>query len=66
MNNFGLHGFEMLFGWLVPIILIVLLMYYLNSDKKDDSSARDILDKRYANGEIDDNEYKKKRDILEK
>jgi putative membrane protein len=57
-------GFGMGFGWLIPILFIVLIIYFINANKKDESSARDILDKRYASGEIDEEEYKKKRDTL--
>lgn len=70
MNGYGMHGwgFGMGVGWLVPLLLIVLLVYYINSNKnnkKEGLSAKEILDKRYANGEIDEQEYKKKRDLLE-
>lgn len=66
MNDFYLHGFGMGFGWLI-LILIVFFLYYLfnnNYNNCSKTSARDILDKRYANGEIDEAEYKKKKDDL--
>lgn len=66
MNDFYLHGFGMGFGWLI-LILIVFLLYYLfsnNFNVTSKTSARDILDRRYANGEIDEEEYKKKKDDL--
>lgn len=51
-------------GWLVPLLLIATLIYFVTRNKKNDLSARDVLDKRYANGEIDEDEYKRKRDEL--
>jgi len=48
------------FGWLIPLLIIGIL-YYLFQDKKSRrSSAQDILDKRYANGDIDKREYDEK------
>ncbi len=52
------------FGWLLLILFIFGLVYFLNDSKKESLSARDILDKRYANGEIDEKEYKTKRDLI--
>ena len=59
MNYFN-HGWGMGFGWLIPLLIIGIL-YYLFQDKKSSrSSAQDILDKRYANGDIDKKEYDEK------
>ena len=58
---------------LFPIILIVILIFvFMNpsnrgnyvSFKRDENNALDILDKRYANGEINEEEYLKRRSIL--
>jgi putative membrane protein len=70
MNGYGMHGwgFGMGLGWLIPLLLIVVLVYYINSNKnskKEGLSAKEILDQRYANGEIDEQEYKRKCDLLE-
>ncbi|MBU1641899.1 SHOCT domain-containing protein [bacterium] len=68
MNGYGMNGwgFGMGLGWLIPLLLIVVLVYFfMNSNKKEGLSAKEILDKRYANGEIDEQEYIKKRDLLE-
>ncbi|MBU0631497.1 SHOCT domain-containing protein [bacterium] len=60
-------GFTMGLGWLVFILLIVGAVYFINnSTKNDESSAMDILDKRYANGEIDEEEYTRKKENLSK
>ncbi len=53
-------------GWLIPLLIIGLLIYLVPNNQKGRSYAQDILDKRYANGEIDEAEYKKKsQDIQE-
>lgn len=64
MNEYGLHG--MGFGWLILLPFIILIVYFINYNKREDLSAKDILDKRYANGEIDETEYKIKKAALEK
>ena len=50
------------FGWLIPLFIIGVLFYFLQDqdNKKEKSSAQDILDKRYANGGIDEKEYNEK------
>ncbi len=62
------HGWGMGFGmWFIPILLIIIVFYLLkenNKDKGKTSSAQDILDKRYANGKIDKQEYEEKSDAL--
>ena len=59
MNYFN-HSWGMGFGWLMPLLIIGLLFYVLQGKKKEKSSAQDILDKRYANGGIDKEEYEEK------
>ncbi len=50
-------GFGM---WLIPILLVVIVIYFLKDANKDKTfSAQDILDKRYANGEISLEEYER-------
>lgn len=58
-----MHGFGMGFGgWLIPLVIIGIFFYWLkdNSKKPDRSAAQDILDKRYASGGIDKEEYEEK------
>jgi putative membrane protein len=58
-----MHGFGMGFGeWLLPLVIIGVLFYWLkdNNKKSDRSAAQDILDKRYASGGIDKEEYEEK------
>ena len=59
------HGWGMGFGWLIPFLIIGLLFYLVQNNQKGRSSAQDILDRRYANGEIDEEEYKKKSQDLQ-
>lgn len=68
MNEYGMHGwgFGMGIGWLIPLLFIVILVSFIKDNKKEGESARDILDKRYARGEIDEKEYKTKKADLEK
>jgi len=64
------HGWGMGFGmWFIPLLFIIILIYFLKDNSKSEgkeSSAQDILDKRYASGEIDTEEYKEKSDTLKK
>jgi len=62
MHDYGVSGKEVI--WLVPLLLIVAFIYFISGNKKEELSAKDILDKRYANGEIDEDEYKRKRNEL--
>lgn len=64
MNDYGMSGFGMGLGWLIPLLFIIALIYFINGNKKEELSAKDILDKRYANGEIDEQEYKTKSEAL--
>jgi uncharacterized membrane protein len=71
----GTEGFEL--WWLIPLILIGLCLFWArgccfgrrhrseggperNSETTSDS-AMDILSRRYARGEIDDEKYERKR-----
>ncbi len=59
-----MSGESMGFSWLIFLILILTVIYFINRLLEEDSSAKDILDRRYANGEIDEDEYKKMRSLL--
>ena len=56
-----MNGFGMGVGWLIPILLIVGLVYFLNDKERRGSrnraSAKEILDVRLAKGEITKEEY---------
>jgi len=70
-----MHGFGWIFGalfWLVVILGIVALLRWLSSSSGQDlpppkqKSALEILDERFARGEIDQQEYEHKREVLKK
>jgi len=72
MGNFGMGGgwFGMGFFWIVLIVAGAVLIGVLSrrtgagSATMGAESARDILDRRYASGEIGKDEYEqKKRDL---
>jgi putative membrane protein len=63
------HGWGMGFGWLLPLLIIGLLFYLFQNQtekKSTNSSAQEILDKRYANGGIDKKEYEEKSEAIKK
>lgn len=47
-------------GWILFILLIGLGIYLFNQKSTLDKSAQDILDERYAKGEIEQGEYEEK------
>ena len=59
----GLGGFGMILIWIVPIVLLILLFHRYSGDKKErqGKSALAILEELYALGEIDRDEYLKRR-----
>lgn len=63
-----MYGFGMGLGWIIPLIVIGAIIYFFvnqkNSDNGTSKSAQDILDERYAKGEINEEEYQEKRDTL--
>jgi len=59
------HGSVMITSWLFIIFLIGTVFYYITRSQKEDSSAKETLDKRYADGKIDTEEYKKRLKMLE-
>jgi len=61
------YGFGMGFGWIFLLLLVALIVYLFSKEKETkNSSAIDILEKRYANGEIDEEEFKTKLENLKK
>ena len=55
------------FGWIFFIVLIGIAIYFFNqknTNKKSEKSALDILNERYAKGEIEEKEYKEKSENL--
>jgi len=58
MYDYGMHGWAMGFFWLFPIGLFLIIAYLFKG--KPSLSAKDILDRRYAKGEIDTKEYRER------
>ena len=56
----------MILIWLVPVVLIALAIRHVVRDRdgKPGRTALDILEGRYARGEIDRDEFLKRRDDL--
>ncbi|MDD3592477.1 MAG: SHOCT domain-containing protein [Sulfurovum sp.] len=53
--------------WLIAIILLIILFYFIKERQRSDTpSAQEILDRRYANGEIDQEEYEERSKNLKK
>ena len=62
------HGLGMLF-WLIILVLVIWFLVSLISGKSTDElgvSAKSILAERYARGEIDEEEYQKRKLFLDK
>ncbi|MDH4944174.1 SHOCT domain-containing protein [Sulfurimonas sp. C5] len=63
---YGMHGWGMGFGWLIFLLIIVAVIYFMRNDKIESKpSAKDILDQRYAAGEIDTEEYLERKKHIE-
>ena len=64
------HGWGLGFSvWCIMIVLGFILFCFLRRNTKNQaghSSAQDILDKRYANGEINRQEYEEKSNALKR
>lgn len=65
--GFGIPGIGMLLFWGAIIALVVLLSRSFSQSRGESShkSAREILDERYARGEIDREEYEEKKRALD-
>ena len=74
-----MSGYEFCEGywWVFPLVMIVLCFFFMrrsgargwcgfNEYYSPKDSAMDILDKRYAQGDIDQVEYEEKRSTLAK
>ena len=61
----GMHWAVWLF-WIVVIALVVMVVgrLYSTRDRGTGPSASQILERRYAAGEISTEEYKERKDIL--
>lgn len=60
-------GFGMLLVWLIPLGLIIALVMYLNNQgrtTKQPETAIELLEKAYARGEINRDEFLQKRNDI--
>lgn len=66
MDWFAGNWFMMAFWWILIIALIAFAIKWIIGQRpQDKETALDILKKRYANGEINKEEFKqKKKDLL--
>ncbi len=74
MHDYNNMFFGMHFIWWIVLIIIILAVIFYNksvfiggnkTDRDKEDTALDILDKRYANGEITKDEYEEmKRNLL--
>lgn len=60
--GFGIPGLGMIFFWGLIILLVVWAVRGLDSGTRDGGrTAREILDERFARGEIDQQEYEQRK-----
>ena len=75
MDGFGGHGWGMGMGWwwIIGLIVLIAVIWMVvksmnrntGSTQSPGKSALDILKERYASGEIDKEEYeKRKKDLM--
>lgn len=75
IKNMMGYGYGMMggFGMIIPLILLVLIIYavvklsqnnHKTYNQKGLNDALDILNQRYARGEISEEEYNKKKNVL--
>ncbi len=68
-NGFGFHegwsgmGLGMVVFWLLLVVVLVVVLRSLAADKNR-RTPLEVLDERYARGEIDRKEYEQKRTDL--
>ena len=65
-NNYywGMH-FVWWFIWMMLLFWIFFMPYDIPGQRKKKNSPLDILQKRFASGEINNDEYQEKKKILE-
>ncbi|WP_419767931.1 SHOCT domain-containing protein [Arcobacter sp.] len=64
MNMTLFHGFGMLIFW--AIIVFLIFSIFSNKDTKSENDTPiDILKKKFARGDISEEEYKSRKKILE-
>ncbi|MFZ0790464.1 MAG: SHOCT domain-containing protein, partial [Chromatiaceae bacterium] len=62
----GIPGFGMILVWgLIIVVVILLVRAIAGGFPSRGKSARQVLDERFARGEIDQREYEERRRLLE-
>ena len=69
MHGYGGMGFGMGWGWIIGLIFLVILIWIIiritsrgqPSNQTINRSALDILNERYARGEMDKDEFEEKK-----
>ncbi len=73
MHDWGFHGPGMWLGWIIGLIVVIAIIWIIvralgRSDSRNitaGKSALEILKERYARGEIDKEEFeKRKKDLM--
>ena len=65
-SSFEMGAVMMIFFWGIGLLVLVLLIRWaLGAKTPNANSAKEILDKRFAKGEIDEEEYRKRRSLLD-
>lgn len=73
MGDWGRHHDDgMGWGWLVMVIIILLVVavtvllvrHFSDGGRSSNRGAEDVLAERFARGEIDEEEFRKRRDAL--
>lgn len=72
MHGLNGMGWGMGFGWVFGILVVVAIIWFIvrvtNTDSVNvnhtNKSALDILNERYANGEISREEYEEKKRVI--
>jgi len=64
-NSYWGMGFIWWVAWFILLIWIFALPYDIPGQRKKKDSALDILQKRFASGQITNEEYHEKKKILE-
>ena len=64
-NNFGGMNFIWWIIWMIMIFWIFATPYNIPGQRTKKNSPLDILQKRFASGEITNDEYQEKKKILE-
>ncbi|MBS3740678.1 MAG: SHOCT domain-containing protein [Candidatus Cloacimonetes bacterium] len=72
-HTYGPFGWGMGFTWLIGVILLIAIIWIAikamkqtGATGKSEKTALDILEERYAKGEIDKQEFEERKETLTK